>query len=181
MLFRSVSVRVANQDIPLYAVHEGQVNAQIPFDITSGSTISVAVNSNGLLTSPQNYLVGPALPGIFAVLDGQSHAVTPDNPARIGDTLQIYSNGLGTTNPPVATGDKAPAFTTVTNPVKVTIGGVEMPVVYQGLVPGLVGLYQVNVVLSTSAPNGDDVPVVLIQNGIASNPNLPVTIPVREH
>jgi len=64
-------------------------------------------------------------------------------------------------------------------PVTVTVGGVEAPVVYQGLAPGFVGLYQVNVVLPSTVTPGDAVPVVVRQNGIVSNPDLPATIPVR--
>jgi len=63
--------------------------------------------------------------------------------------------------------------------VTVTIGGVEALVDYQGLTPGLVGLNQINVRVSANAPLGDTVPVVVRQNGVPSNPNIPVTIPVR--
>ena len=52
-----------------------------------------------------------------------------------------------------------------------------MPVTYQGLAPGFVGLYQVNVVLTGVAPGNHA--VVLQQNGITSNPSLPVSIPVQ--
>src|SRR5262249_27684480 len=148
-------------------------------------SVPVLVKASGHITTPQLYAIAPGQPGIFvagtlaAVLDGQSRLITPDNPARIGDTLQIYSNGLGITNPPVDTGAAAPSFTTVNSPVKVTIGGVDVPVVYQGLAPGFVGLYQVNVVLLTNVPVGSSVPVVVTQNGIASNPNVPVNIPIR--
>jgi uncharacterized protein (TIGR03437 family) len=63
--------------------------------------------------------------------------------------------------------------------VTVTIGGVQVPILYQGLVPGFVGLYQLNVGVVPSIPSGDAVPVVIEQNGIESNPGLAVTIPVR--
>jgi uncharacterized protein (TIGR03437 family) len=67
----------------------------------------------------------------------------------------------------------------VENPVTVLIGGVEAQPFYQGLAPGFVGLYQVNVFIPAGAPLGDAVPIVIKQNGIASNPNLPVTIAIR--
>ena len=180
-----VSVRVGNETAPLYFAGPTQINAQVPFSVRSGDNVSIVVSVGGKLTAPQNYLIAPAQPGIFragdfaAVLDGRGSMVTAANPALRGDTLQIFTTGLGTTDPPVETGAAAPGFSTVLNPVTVTIGTVEVPVVYQGLAPTYVGLYQVNVVLPTSVTPGDAVPIVIRQNGILTNPNLPVSIPIR--
>ena len=105
--------------------------------------------------------------------------MTAENPAERGEVLQIFATGLGETNPPGQTGEAAPSSSTVLLPVTVTVGGVEAPVQYQGLAPGFVGLYQVNVQLPTTVTPGDQVEVVILQNGIPSNPELPATIPVR--
>jgi uncharacterized protein (TIGR03437 family) len=52
----------------------------------------------------------------------------------------------------------------------VTIGGIAAtPVLYSGLAPGLVGLYQINVQVPANAPLGDAVPVFVSVNGVASN------------
>jgi uncharacterized protein (TIGR03437 family) len=181
-----VRVKVGDLDAPLHFVSPGQINAQLPLEVQPGASVSVLVNANGLLTAPQTYLVAPAMPGIFigstgpAVLDGQSQLVTPQNPARIGDVLQIFSTGLGTTDPPVASGAAGPSFSTVTNPVSVTVGGVNAQVIYQGLAPGFVALYQVNIIVPSGVTPGDAVPLVLTQNGVSSNPENPATIPVRQ-
>ena len=180
-----VSVRFGNETAPLYFAGPTQINAQVPFSVRSGDNVSIVVSVGGKLTAPQNYLIAPAQPGIFkagdfaAVVDVRGSLLSASNPARIGDTLQIFTTGLGATDPPVETGAAAPNFTTVLNPVTVTIGNVEVPVVYQGLAPTFVGLYQVNVVLTTSVTPGSSVPVVIQQNGIVTNPNLPVNIPIR--
>ena len=73
---------------------------------------------------------------------------------------------------------QVPASASHTLPVTVTIGGIDAPVVFQGLAPNFVGLYQVNVVVPAGVAPGDAVPLVLTQNGIVANPDLPVTIPV---
>jgi uncharacterized protein (TIGR03437 family) len=180
-----VSVRIGEEDAPLYFAGSGQINAQVPYSVRPGESVSVVMRANGLLTAPQTYLVAPAQPGIFlagsggAILDGQSRLINADNPAQRGDVLQIFATGLGQTDPPAQTGEGAPSFSQVLLPVTATVGGVEAPVVYQGLAPGFVGLYQVNVLLPTTVTPGDSVEVVIRQNGIISNPERPATIPVR--
>ena len=181
------SVRIGDEKAPLFFVGPDQINAQVPFDLRPGDSVSVAISVGGLLTAPQNYLIAPAQPGIFfdfasgnaAILDGQSQPVTPQNPARLGDTLQIFCTGLGAVDVPVETGDRAPPFSTVQLPVTVTIGGIDAPVVYQGLAPNFVGLYQVNAVVPSDVKPGDAVPLVLKQNGIVANPEQPITVPVE--
>ena len=180
-----VSVRIGGQDAPLYFVGPGQINAQVPFEVSPGDSVPVATSVGGLLTAPQNYLIAPAQPGIFisgenaAILDASFQLVTPQNPVRVGDTIQIFATGLGETDPEVGTGEPAPPFSTVRNPVTVTIGGINATVDFQGLAPGFVGLYQVNAVVPTGVAPGDAVPLVLTQNGIIANPDQPVTIPVQ--
>jgi uncharacterized protein (TIGR03437 family) len=178
-----VSVRLSGADIPLYFVGAGQINAQMPVSAQPGNRAVIVVRAGGRLTAPQGFLVAQAQPGIFksgdfaAVLDSEYRPINAQNPARPGDTVQIFATGLGLTDPPASTGELPPPFTNVQAPVTVTIGGVEMPVSYQGLAPGYVGLYQVNAVLP-EMPAGTHA-LVLRQNGIASNPILPVSIPVQ--
>ena len=181
-----VSVRIGGEDAPLYFAGAGQINAQVPYSVQTGDTVSVVVSVNGLLTAPQTYQIAPAQPGIFldeggggAILDAQSRLVSAENPAQRGTVLQIFTTGLGETDPPGQTGEGAPSFSRVLLPVTVTVGGVEASVDYEGLAPGFVGLYQVNAVLPTTVTPGNNVEVVILQNGIASNPDRPATIPVQ--
>ena len=180
-----ISVQIGSEDVPLYYVAPGQINAQVPFTARPGQSVSLVVKAGGQLTAPQNYLIAPVQPNIFEsggfafALDRQGLPITSQNPARIGDTLQIFATGLGLVEPAVATGVASPPSSTVGNRVTVTIGGVEVPVSSQGLAPGLVGLYQVNVSLPPTVTPGEDVIVLIKQKGIPSNPNSPVSIPVR--
>ncbi|HWP84460.1 MAG TPA: hypothetical protein VNN17_04685 [Terriglobia bacterium] len=177
-------VRIGNSDAPLYFVSPGQINAQLPFEAVPGETVTIVVNANGRLTVPQQYQIAPAQPGLFhnasmaAVLDEQFRPVSAQNPARIGRVIQIFATGLGATTPQVATGEGAPASSTVALPVTVTIGGIEAAVQYQGLAPGFVGLYQVNAVVPQGVTPGNAVPITITQNGVPSNPDLPATLPV---
>ncbi|HWP84657.1 MAG TPA: IPT/TIG domain-containing protein, partial [Terriglobia bacterium] len=103
------SVQIGGEDAPLYFVSPNQINAQVPFTAPVGESVSIVVNANGRLTTPQTYLIAPGQPGVFqaagtaAVLDSQYRPISAQNPARIGDTLQIFANGLGLVDQPVAT------------------------------------------------------------------------------
>ncbi len=180
-----VRVRVGDEYAPLFYAGPTQINAQVPYSARPGESISIVVEANGQFSAPQSFLVLPVRPGIFlangtiAALDGESRVITSANPARIGGVLQIFAAGLEQTSPPAETGAAAPASSTLGFPLEVSIGGENVPVTYQGLAPGLVGVYQINVLLPGSIPVGDEVPVVITQNGMTSNPNSRVIIPVR--
>jgi len=50
----------------------------------------------------------------------------------------------------------AGVVSTTSNAIMADIGGVAATVTYAGLAPGLVGLYQVNIVIPSGATNGDN-------------------------
>ena len=179
-----VSVRVGGQDAPLFFVGPGQINAQMPFKVNPGDSVPVAVSVGGLLTAPQNYLIAPVQPGIFELGGGQG-AVSIANtlilvapvgsipgretrPAESGEFISIFCTGLGATSPTVEAGE-AGAAEAVTTPVTATIGGVDASVAFAGLAPLFVGLYQVNAVVPVGVVGGPAVPLVITQDGIASN------------
>jgi uncharacterized protein (TIGR03437 family) len=76
---------------------------------------------------------------------------------------------LGPVDKAIALGAPAPnPPAKVTTPLQVTIGGQTAAVQFAGLTPGLVGLYQVNVVIPAGV-TGSAVPVAIVQNGVSSN------------
>ncbi|MCZ6489473.1 MAG: hypothetical protein O7A06_02950 [Acidobacteria bacterium] len=180
-----VSLSIGGVDAPLFYVGPSQINAQVPFSVRPGNSVSVIVNSGGRLSAPQNYPIIPVRPGIIhsgglaAALDGMSRPITFENPAVIGDTIQIFAMGLGLAEPPIGAGTASPSSSAVQNPVTVRIGGIAVPVLFEGYAPDFVGVYQVNVLLIPDVPLGNEVQVVIEQNRIMSNPNAPVTIPIR--
>jgi uncharacterized protein (TIGR03437 family) len=90
----------------------------------------------------------------------------PSSPATTGDTLVIYSDGLGAVNQTIAPGAAAPASPAAktNDQPQVTIGGQTSTVAFSGLTPGLVGVYQINGVV----PAADQVPVVINISGQVS-------------
>jgi uncharacterized protein (TIGR03437 family) len=82
--------------------------------------------------------------------------VSPDSPARPGETLVLYLVGMGGTDQPVSSGAAAPGdpFANVKEQPTVTIGGQNAAVSFAGLTPGAVGLYQINVTVPDNLPPG---------------------------
>jgi uncharacterized protein (TIGR03437 family) len=100
-------------------------------------------------------------PGIFAVTDGATNAViwavNPTAvPAKRGGSIVIYANGLGPVSAAQSSGEPASSTDLVgTNAAPtVTIGGSQAGIIFSGLTPGSVALYQVNVSIPSNAPTG---------------------------
>lgn len=176
-----ISVKLGELDVPLIFVGPEQINAQVPYELPTGTTASLVVRRGELFTTPEVVTIVAAQPAIFsrdgtgtgqgAILDVQNRPVDALNPAAIGEVVQIFATGLGITDPKVASGAPAPAspLARVVTPATVTIGGREAVVEFAGLVPGFAGLYQVNARVPPGVAASSAVPVVITQNSIASN------------
>jgi uncharacterized protein (TIGR03437 family) len=92
------------------------------------------------------------------------------HPAKPGEFLVMYLLGMGPTNPSVISGVGSPGAppATVTPLPTVTVGSMNADVVFAGLTPALVGLYQVNIRVPPNAPNGD-LDVVVAQGTVVTN------------
>ena len=120
--------------------------------------------------------VVPVNPGIFvspdtteAIVLNQDGTVNgPANPAPRDSFISLFGSGQGALDPPLATGELAPAegLILATEPVRVTIDGEEAIVTFFGMAPGFAGLVQINVVV----PAGDASGLVVIHLEIAGVP-----------
>lgn len=174
---------------PLLYVSAGQVNLQVPWELSGQSQTTMVANLLGENSPAQPVSVAPFAPGIFsvnaqgtgqgAILDSSYRLVDSSNPATPGSTtVLIYCTGLGAVNNPPPTGSPAPLTSlvhTTTTPT-VAIGGVDANVTFSGLAPGYVGLYQVNAEVPGGLAASDAVPVVVSMSGALSNT---VTIAVQ--
>ena len=189
-----LQLTAAGQNLPLFFTSAGQVNAQLPMELNTGTIVAVVARTrtggsgNPVLAVPEVITVGPVAPGIFSLSqDGKGQGVIVDAANRLldgkqssataGQTVVIYCTGLGATTPLVASGQASPSspLAQVTPPPTVTIGGQNATVAFAGLTPGLVGLYQINAVVPAGV-SGLTVPVAIIHKGISSNT---VTMVVR--
>jgi uncharacterized protein (TIGR03437 family) len=167
---------------PLFYASGGQVNLQVPWELVGQTQSQLTVSIGGQTSAAQVVNFASFSPGIFstnaqgtgqgAILDASYHLVDPSSPAVPGSTyLQIYCTGLGEVTNPPPTGSPAPenplAYTTTTPTV--TVGNVPAQVLFSGLAPGYVGLYQVNAAVPSGAPGGAAVPVIMSMPGATSN------------
>ena len=187
-MLAGTEVLVNDTPAPLFFVSPLQINFQMPFEAT-GSTVPIVVASDGVRGPEGMVQVEPAAPGIFTAVPGGSgpgailnedfSPNSAENPAAVGSVVQIFATGLGATDPPLATGQPGasspPLNLTVMEPV-VMIGGTPAEVLFSGMAPGFVGLYQVNARVPTAAPAGDAVPLEIEIGGGSSNT---VTLAVR--
>ena len=164
---------------PLYYVSPGQINAQVPFELTPGATYQVIVSANGALSTPNPIQISTDAPGIAAFASGAiiaQHAatnayVTEAAPAVPGEYIVFYLAGMGPTTVPVASGAASPGgdnLAYVSDTVTMTINGTVVHTSFAGLTPTLVGLYQVDFQVPADTPNGD-LQLVITQPGGASN------------
>jgi uncharacterized protein (TIGR03437 family) len=176
-----LSIQFASAPLaPLFFASQSQINLQIPWELAGQAQTTVTASQYGQSGASQTVPLATYAPGIFvmdtqtnqgAVLDANYKLVGPTNPTTAGAYIQIYCTGLGPVTNQPATGAPAladPLSWTQATPA-VTIGGVPATPVFNGLVPGDVGLYQVNVQVPVGAAKGSTVPVAIAIGGVTSN------------
>jgi uncharacterized protein (TIGR03437 family) len=180
--------------LPVLYVSATQVNALIPYSLSANANHQLRIQRNGTSSDLLDVTVADVLPAIYTTNQSGSGqgaiqiantgflaAPGPGSrPVQRGEFLQIYASGLGPVENTPADGAAAPASEPLARmklTATITIGGAPVTnVVYAGLAPGLVGLYQINVQVPDGATTGDAVPVVVTVGGNASNT---VTIAVQ--
>jgi uncharacterized protein (TIGR03437 family) len=182
-VLNGTSVLIGGELAPLYYASSGQINAQIPVNLVPGQQYQVLVVANNAYTMPDTINIAPVTPGIARLANGQviaQHAdfslVTEDAPAKPGEYLVAYLAGMGLTDTPVGTGAQAPSspLAAVSTTASVAIDGETAPVLFAGLTPGFIGLYQINFQVPADAQSGDR-KLEIFQAGLAANTSvLPV-------
>jgi uncharacterized protein (TIGR03437 family) len=171
----------------LHFVSDGQVNVQVPWELqglnSAQMKVSIGDSQSDLYTVPLNdfspamfEVPDPSGRIIAAALDENFRLVTTQNPWRRGQLGQLYCNGLGPVTATPSSGEPTPAEPLATTRVTatVTVGGRPAEVLFSGLAPFNVGLYQLNLRLAPDTPTGVQ-PVVITVNGVSSKTvNLPV-------
>ncbi len=196
-----VTVSVNGQPAFVYFVSPSQVNVQLPANIPSGGPLPVIVAYKGQPSAPAMLAINAVQPGLYAPaafnLSGKQYLAAIDattgafvgngkisglatTPAVPGETLIVYGIGFGPLTPGdvVTAGHIVQGQNILFTPMQFNIGDSPGQILYQGLNPGSVGLYQFNVTVPMDAPNGD-LPVAVTLGGspISQTLFLPVQAP----
>ena len=177
-------VFLGGQPLPLIYAGTGQINALIPQNLNPNTSYQLVVQRGSTMSVPASLTVTEYQPGIYTLnLSGAGQGIVEiagttllaapagngSRPVQRGsEYLAIFATGLGPvlgTNgeAPPADGAAAPLTTVyqTTANVTATVGGVDALVVFSGLTPSLVGLYQVNVLVPAAAPTGSAIPLTI--------------------
>jgi uncharacterized protein (TIGR03437 family) len=179
------SVTVGGKPAFVSYVSPGQVNVNVPSDAPLGSqavvlttsvggasnsySIPVNVTEPGLLAPPQfkfknkQYAVALFPNNVYVLPPGTFSGVQSQR-AVPGDTIVLYGIGFGTVTPDDPAGVIVQNDNTLTTSLEVSIGGKSAKVLYDGLAPQLVGVYQFNVVVP-DIPASDTTPLVFTLGG----------------
>ncbi len=174
--FRGVEALIGGVDAPFFYVSKGQLVIQVPSELAPKRTYSALIAANNQYSIPQDVDLVAVTPGTVAFGDGRLVAqhgdfslVDATNPAKSGEALTIYLVGMGGTNPSVQSGTPAPStLASVPSQVTVTVASQSAKILFAGLTPGGVGLYQINFIVPAGLLSGD-LPVVISQDGVLAN------------
>jgi spore coat protein H len=180
-----VTVFVNGFAAPLQFVSPTQINLQVPWELGMGNgttPFTVMLDGptakgtragspvNGTFSNTVTSGVGLYSPGVFAAAQSDGTPVV-SKPAKAGDVIVLFANGLGPVNNQPASGALSPSdalkLATVQQLPTVTIGDLAANVQFAGLAPGFVGAYQVNIVVPAGVRSGPS-PLVITAGGIRS-------------
>ena len=171
-------VTVNNMLIPLSRVSATEIAGQLPYGI-SGSA-SMIVRGPGGASAPFAFTVFSGAPAIFRTGTAgpdtglatvyratNDKLTTLSNPIHPEDVIVIYLTGLGATVPSIEAGEAAPydPLAQAASTPQVTLAGVNLPVEFAGLVPGMAGVYQINASVPYWIPTGLDKALTITQGG----------------
>jgi len=186
---------------PLSFVSETQINYQVPAELAGAvGPVLAKVIVDGVASEPFEFNLAEFSPAVFTFDfgPGRAVAINPDGsvahpadsfggavnsrPVVRGEALVILATGLGPVTPNAVTGfnslDANGDFVrrdTVEIP-RVMIGGVEQQVLFSGLSPEFVGVYQVNIFVADGTPTGDAQPLVFEIGRVRSRDDVTVAV-----
>ena len=168
-----LSACLGGEPVPLLFADQTEVRGQVPWTMPRGVAEALVYRA-GVPSNVVTVEVAAAAPGIFdrgVYRPGLPCPVDEANGVRPGGYLAVYGSGLGPVTAEVGSGF-APAGGVLTlNVPQGRLGSESIPVVYSGLLEGVVGVYQTNIFIPEEFTPAL-VDLRLIQDGVASNSHL---------
>jgi uncharacterized protein (TIGR03437 family) len=192
--FAGICVTFGGVKAPVFAVAATQISVEVPAVAPGPVAVQVLRNCEEGSEAKSNILTVTAAPAspeflyLSTAADGKNPvaALTAEGtfvgvagsipganlrPAKAGDVLVVFALGLGATDPAQVTGVPASGAASVSLPVSITIGGVSLTapdILYTGVSPSFIGLYQVNLRVPDNVASGNQ--AIVIQIGANRSP-----------
>jgi uncharacterized protein (TIGR03437 family) len=178
---QGITVDINDRWLPLLFVSPQQINAQLPSDLAEGEqTLRVRRLLQGDVTG--RFSVVRNAPGLYSFqhTDRRLYAlaqreggeqIDPQRPARRGELIRIYGNGLGPYNRPAPDGFQVADGSQyrLADRVEVLVGEQVVDPVFAGAASGLVGTQTIQFRVPNTLPPGSVIPVSVRVNGKVSN------------
>jgi uncharacterized protein (TIGR03437 family) len=179
-------VLVNNTPAPLFYVSPGQINMVLPNELSTGGTanLSVVRQSTGEIYGSAELQLASADPAMFTMNQGGTGQVSainfvdgtvnsPANPVARGQVIELYGTGVGPVSGAPPDGQAPSGAVPAATLPQIVLGTSTsfLPasnILYSGLAPGLVGVWQINLMIPTTAPTGGSVAIRIFQNSIPS-------------
>ena len=171
-----VCVQIGPDLARIFHVFPGQLNVQVPnLQAVVEGPVQVILDclaENETKSNVENVTIQAATPEFFYFAqnpDGNNpiaaiNAVTGEfvgpgfTAAKPGDILTLFATGFGATDPPFEAGVLPDQIGSTVESALVTLGEIQLSaadVLYAGVTPGSAGLYQLNLRIPDTAPDGD--------------------------
>ncbi len=164
-------VLVNETPLPLLSIAPHEVWFQVPFDLPLQPSVSVELEHSSFFEGcPAMHVpVVARQPYFFSATDAYlilahedfGSVVSRAAPVQPNEIVHAYAVGLGAVTPPMETGIPTPAspLHQLTEPFNCVIGASDsteqLDVLFAGLAPGMIGIYQVDVRMPSTLPGGD--------------------------
>ena len=177
---QDVQVLIGGMTAPLLFVGPTQINLRVPFETTDSAQLQIVLAS-GNISIPLAFIRSLGIfttDGIHAAALNQDGTVnSADNPAPASSVVSLFGTGA-VWSPDMQDGAIASSATPL-NQQQNNLGALDwngdlMNILYAGTAPGTInGVFQVNVQLPPTTPQGGVLPELMLQSPAPNYPNLP--------
>jgi adhesin/invasin len=181
--FSGVTISFNGTAAPIYYVEDtnglDQVTVQVPVEVQPGPAVNLTVSVANEGSASVPVPVKPIAPGVFtSSYGGKTYAVavrpdgsqvSPTNPAKRGENIQLYVTGLGQATPAIATGAAGVPNQTVVTSMLIGLNNGGVPLISAVYGPGLIGIYVVTLQVPADTQTGPYQPVGVIAYDSAGN------------
>lgn len=200
-----IQMRVNQQPAGLFFVSPQQINALLPINLPNSGTarLEIVRPFSGQILGFVDVRMDAASPGLFSLnSNGAGGAAAlneeaacrpepsffrcfnlPTNPIARGQVIQLFGTGQGFIEGAPPDGFPATEALPTAERTRVSLNGEfvdDANVLYSGLAPGLIGVWQVNVRVPQSVTPGNFIPVNVVLRSIGTaSPTTRITISVK--